>query len=154
MKRNMMKILSVVLLIVIGVAGYFAFGPEDGSGVIEIENAYARVSSPSAKAGAAFFVIKNGTDQDVRLIGAVTQVARMTELHTHKMDQDGVAMMMPVEGGIVVPAGGKAELKRGGDHVMMMGLTTGLSDGDQVDVTLSFENSDDITLTIPVDLNR
>ena len=50
---------------------------------ITIEDAYARSSSPMAKAGAAFMVIQNsGADSD-RLISATSPAAARVELHTH-----------------------------------------------------------------------
>ncbi|MEO1154600.1 MAG: copper chaperone PCu(A)C, partial [Pseudomonadota bacterium] len=41
-----------------------------------------------------------------------------------------------------------------GDHVMFMGLTGPFVDGETVEVTLTFEQAGDITVDIPVDLNR
>ncbi|NCX55288.1 MAG: copper chaperone PCu(A)C [Rhodobacterales bacterium] len=43
-------------------------------------------------------------------------------------------------------------LKRGGDHVMFMGLTRSLEHGDKFELTLTFEHAGDVTLTVPVDL--
>ena len=85
---------------------------------ISVSDAYARASSKSAKAGAAFFVLENSSDSDDRLVGARSEAAKKVELHTHKESADGVMKMMPIEGGIVVPAGGSHALKRGGDHVI------------------------------------
>ena len=45
-------------------------------------------------------------------------------------------------------------LKRGGDHVMFMGLTGPMNDGESVTVTLQFEKAGEITMDIPVDLKR
>ena len=45
-------------------------------------------------------------------------------------------------------------LKRGGDHVMFMGLTQSLHHGDEIAVTLIFERAGSVKLKIPVDLER
>jgi copper(I)-binding protein len=45
-------------------------------------------------------------------------------------------------------------LKRGGDHVMFMGLTRSLEHGDMIDLTLTFENAGQVVLTVPIDLER
>ncbi len=45
-------------------------------------------------------------------------------------------------------------MKRGGDHVMFMGLNVPLEQGGEVQVTLTFEQAGDIVLTIPVDNER
>lgn len=121
---------------------------------ITIEDAYARVSSPNAKVGAIFFEIENTGDVADRLIDAKSEVAARVELHTHKEAEGGVMQMLHVPEGFVVPAEGHHHLKRGGDHVMLMGLHQGLKDGDLVPLTLVFENAGEITLDVAVDLNR
>ena len=121
---------------------------------ISVADAYARASSPSAKAGAAFMVLENSATADDRLLGARSDAAKKVELHTHAESADGVMKMLPIEGGIVVPAGGSHTLKRGGDHVMFMGLTGPFEQGETVTVTLEFEKAGDLVVEIPVDLNR
>lgn len=124
------------------------------AGGIMIDDPYARASTPTSKSGAAFMTIVNHTDTDDRLIAATSPVSERVELHTHLEDANGVMRMVEVKDGIAVPAGGKAMLMRGGDHVMFMGLTQSLNDGDVVEVTLTFEQAGDMTVEIPVDLNR
>lgn len=121
---------------------------------IVIQDPYARASSPTAKSGAAFMTIMNHADSDDRLIAASTGIAKKIELHTHKEDANGVMSMIHVEEGFVVPAGDMHQLKRGGDHVMLMGLTQSLKHGDIVSITLTFENAGEVTVEIPVDLER
>ncbi|MEM8740030.1 MAG: copper chaperone PCu(A)C [Pseudomonadota bacterium] len=119
-----------------------------------ISDAYARSSSPVAKSGAAFMVIENtGTTAD-RLIAAKTDAAVRAELHTHKDAGNGVMQMLAVEDGFEIPAGGKHRLARGGDHVMLMGLTAPMAQDDLISMTLVFENAGEIVLEIPVDLER
>ena len=126
---------------------------EEGEG-IAIEHSYARANGTSARAGAAFLVIKNFSDEGDLLIGAKTDVSNIAELHTHKMDANGMTTMGPVEGGLAVPGHSQVELKRGGNHVMMMGLTQPLNQGDVVTLTLIFEKAGEITVQVPVDLKR
>ena len=76
------------------------------------------------------------------------------ELHTHIDDGNGTMQMREVEDGFVIPAGGAHVLGRGGDHVMFMGLTRSLKDGDTVTVTFTFEKAGDMTVEIPIDLDR
>lgn len=121
---------------------------------IEIKDAYARAAMANAKAGAAFMHIVNTGSEDDRLIGASSDIAKKTELHTHIDAGDGIMKMVEVEEGFPVPAGGMHMLKRGGDHVMFMGLTGPMNDGESVVVTLTFEKAGDMTVEIPVDLKR
>lgn len=122
--------------------------------MIMVHDAYARASSPKAKSGAAFMVLMNKGPEDDRLVAAATDRAKRVELHTHKENAEGVMQMLEIEGGIVVPAGGKHVLARGGDHVMLMGLTQGLVQGDMVTLNLTFEKAGDVEITVPVDLTR
>ncbi|MEX0307923.1 MAG: copper chaperone PCu(A)C [Ruegeria sp.] len=121
---------------------------------IVVDDAYARSSGKSAKAGAAFMMIENHSDTDDRLIGATSDVAGRVELHTHKIDENGVAKMMQVEEGFSIPAGETHMLKRGGDHVMFMGLKAPFEQGATVPVTLIFEQAGEVVIEIPVDLER
>lgn len=124
------------------------------AGDIMVKDPYARSSTPSSVTGAAFLVLMNGGDTDDRLIAASTDVAKRVELHTHKEDANGVMKMMEVEEGFVVPAGGMHALKRGGDHIMLMGLTRPLEQGEEISVTLTFEKAGEIEVMIPVDRER
>lgn len=121
---------------------------------IKISDAYARVSGPSAKSGAAFMIIENAAAADDRLIAATSEVAAKVELHTHTEDAAGVMQMVHVPEGFVIPAQGQHALARGGDHVMLMGLTGPLAQGDSFKLTLTFQNAGSITLDVPVDLTR
>lgn len=121
---------------------------------ITVEDAYARSASPMAKSGAAFMILHNAGATDDRLVSAASDAAMRVELHTHKATGDGVMQMMQVEDGFVVPAGGTHALARGGDHVMLMGLAQPMRQGDTITVTLTFETAGEITVEIPVDLER
>ena len=121
---------------------------------ITIEDAYARSMGGIGASGAVFFDIKNaGTEAD-RLVSAASDVAKMVELHTHKQDAAGVMQMIAVPEGFEVPAGADHLLARGGDHVMLMGLTRELADGDMVALTLPFEKAGEVTVDVPVDNKR
>lgn len=126
-----------------------AFGAD-----IVVKDAYARASSPVAKTGAAFMVFENTGDTDDQLIDARSNVSKKTELHTHIDAGGGVMQMRRVEGGFAIPAHGTHLLARGGDHVMMMGLTQPLKQGDVVTLTLVFEKAGEMVIDVPVDLER
>jgi len=123
------------------------------AGDIMIHDPYARVSSKSAKSGAAFMAIHNHLLKSDVLISVESTVAKKVELHTHK-EVEGVMKMIKLEDGIVIPGMGHHALKRGGDHVMFMGLTQSLRHGDDIEVTLIFERGGRVKLKIPVDLER
>lgn len=118
---------------------------------MEVHDAYARSSNPAT--GAAFLILHNHGDTDDRLLGVTSEVAARTELHTH-VETDGVMQMIHVEEGFDLPADGEILMERGGKHVMFMGLTEPLEQGDTVSITFQFETAPDLTVEIPVDLDR
>jgi len=118
---------------------------------LHVHGVYARASAAS---GAVFMLIHNNTDQDDRLVSVATDVAKKAELHTHLEGADGVMQMTEIEGGIALPAGEMHEFARGGDHVMLMGLTRKLQDGDSFDLILTFEKAGAMTVSVTVDNAR
>ena len=121
---------------------------------ISIEDPYARASGMMAMAGAAFMQIVNSGDEDDRLVAARSDIAKRVELHTHIENAEGIMQMVEVPEGFPVPAGGTHSLQRGGDHVMFMGLNETMEHGKVISVTLVFEKAGEITVEIPVDLER
>jgi copper(I)-binding protein len=117
---------------------------------LAVRDAYVRASGPMAMSAAAFMVIENHRAIDDRLISARSEAARRVELHTHRQDAQGVMRMVEVPEGFVIPAGGEHALERGGDHVMLMGLTSPLTEGATVRITLVFEVSGELEVEVPV----
>lgn len=120
---------------------------EDG---IRIDAAYARVASPNAASGAVFMTIVNRATAEDRLIAAESGVAQKVELHTHSMTAEGVMQMLHVTEGFAVPAARNHALERGGDHVMLLGLTRPLAAGDAFSLTLTFERAGKIVVIVQV----
>ena len=56
--------------------------------------------------------------------------------------------------GFTIPGNGTHALARGGDHVMMMGLTADLVDGDVITLTLTFRDAGVVTVQAVVDNAR
>lgn len=102
---------------------------------MHINDAYARSTNP--KTAAVFLQLANHRAVDCTLQGISTDAAERAELHTH-VETDGVMRMTHLEDGISVPAGQVHDMVRGGDHVMLLGLTNPLSQGDSLTLTFDF----------------
>jgi hypothetical protein len=100
---------------------------------------------------AAYMTLVNGSDTADALVSAATDAAEVVELHTVIMEEN-VMRMRPVEQ-IDVPANGETELRPGGFHIMLIGLQRDLNEGDTVNLTLTFANAGDVTLSAPVQVN-
>ena len=137
MKRIFVLLLSAALLL-------SACGAKEG---IEIRNAWARTSTQGMNS-AVYFVIQNHNTEADELIGAASSVADAVEIHESKMEGD-VMMMNRVESVALEPST-KVEFKPGGYHVMLIGLKQDIKAGDEIEFTLQFKNSPDITMKATV----
>lgn len=117
-----------------------------GGGEIVVSD--ARVPVPAGANGAAYMTLTNDGDTDDQLVGVTSDVAEAVELHQSAM-QDGSMSMQQVDG-IDLPAGGAAVLEPGGFHVMLVGVTAELAEGDTVDLTLEFANAGERTVSAEV----
>jgi copper(I)-binding protein len=124
------------------------------AGDITVNDAYFRTASPMAKSGAAFMEIINTSDSDDQLIAVSSDIAKKVQLHTNIKSADGIMQMQHVPEGLTIPANDHTILARGGDHVMFMGLGGPVENGQTVTVTLTFRNSGDMVIEIPVDSER
>ena len=58
--------------------------------------------------------------------------------------------MRELKNGITIPAGGSVALKPTGNHLMFVDLSSPLSVGDTVPVTLTFEKAGTMQVDLPV----
>ena len=125
-----------------------------GAEAITVDDAYARASSKLAKSAAAFMQIKNMSSTQDRLLSVRSDFAKRVELHTHVKSEDGVMKMRRVDGGLALAGNGNLILERGGDHIMFMGLSQPINDGDTIQLVLIFENEGSFEIEIPVHLKE
>jgi periplasmic copper chaperone A len=142
--NSVMAAAAVVLSLACGAA---AADAHDG---VLITDPMIRISTPGAKTGAGFFTIDNHSDHAERLLSVSTALAERAELHTNKVDVNGMMRMLPVPGGIAIDPLATHALESGGDHIMFLGLKQPLNAGDQVEVTLTFEHAGVVTVSMPV----
>lgn len=104
---------------------------------VVVESAYIREAPPGQQVTAAFMRLHNRGEQDCVLTGVATPVAGSAEIHDHS-HENGVVRMRPVRG-IALPAGVSLELKPGGYHAMLFGVTEKLSDSERYPLTIYFD---------------
>ncbi|MBF6624545.1 MAG: copper chaperone PCu(A)C [Pseudomonas stutzeri] len=116
-----------------------------------VSGAWSRAMPPSAPTGAVYFTLNNPGDQPERLIGAQTARAGKTELHTHV--HEGDIMRMQQIDSVEIPAGGDAEFKPGGNHVMLFKLNEPLTAGEHFPLTLIFEHAGEVIVDVVIQDN-
>lgn len=145
-----MKRATLAIALSASLAGCFslsawAAGAADSVTVID---PYVRLAPPGAMATAAFMVLKNNGDKDVKLIKADNTATKITELHTH-LNEGGVMKMRPVPA-IDIKAKGEAVLQPSGLHVMLIDIKAPLKEGDKVAITLGFDDGSSKRIDAPI----
>ncbi|RZT64474.1 copper chaperone PCu(A)C [Leucobacter luti] len=106
-----------------------------------------------AKAGdgmtGVFGSLTNSGDSDLTLTSVASPAAAMVELH-ETVVSGGSSVMREVDGGFVIPAGGSFELEPGGNHIMFMDLPKPLLAGDEVELTLTFDDGSTVETSVLV----
>lgn len=117
-------------------------------GDLKIMHPMAFETPKMAKTGAGFLMITNTGDTDDVLLEVRADFPKV-EIHTTE-ETDGVAKMMHVET-LPIPAGESVKLAPGGYHVMFMGLSSQLEEGQKIAATLVFENAGEVEVTFNVE---
>ncbi len=115
---------------------------------IGVTDPYARAVPPGQPNSAVFMSLTNRSSKDRALVGAESSAAKVVELHTH-VNEGGMMRMRRVER-IDLPAGQSVALKPGGLHVMLIGLKQNMAAGDEVDLTLIYDDGDKAMIKAPV----
>ncbi len=145
MRRYQQFVTWIGLLVFLVACG----GGESGEGgSISVTDAWARTSPMANSMGAVYMTLVNDGRSDDELLSVRSDVAMMTEIH-QTSESGGMMQMSPVQG-IVVPGNGQAELKPGGYHIMLMGVTEPLQAGQQIELTLRFAQAGEVTVTAEV----
>ncbi len=120
---------------------------------IKVEHAWVQALPPVAEATAAYMKIRNLGQAPLKLIGASSPIAtRIEPMITTKQVRNGQEILgMEAVAELEIPPGGTLELKPGGNHLMIMGLTSHPKEGERVKLTVRFAPGDQrLDLEIPV----
>jgi copper(I)-binding protein len=119
-------------------------------GDIVVEQAWARATTPSAKIGATYLVLKNTGSQPDRVLSMEAPVA--SHAVAHQTRQEGDVSRMSEADPLSIPPGGALKMKPGGMHIMLMELNSGLKVGQQFPLTITFEKAG--TIEVPVKVGK
>ncbi|MFK5984069.1 MAG: copper chaperone PCu(A)C [Pseudomonadota bacterium] len=115
---------------------------------VAIEKPYVRAMPPGQPNSASFMQLHNSSATAYTLVSVKSDVAEIVELHTH-IHKDGMMQMRKVEK-IDIPANGSTTLKPGGLHIMLIKLNATLKVGQQVKLSLKFNDGSTKDITAPV----
>ena len=115
---------------------------------IQVNDAWSRATTPSARTGAIYMVFKNEGKTDV-LLEAESDAAMRTEIHKTSMDEDGMMSMDHMDE-VPLPKGVEVAFAPGGYHIMLMGLKGQLKPGYEIPLTLTFKNAGQRSVRVPI----
>ncbi len=133
---------------VVAIAAFVTCSAVFAGSAIMVSDPYVRAVPPGQPNSGAFMTLMNNGDAARSLVEARSPAAKVVELHTHVMEE-GVMKMRRIDK-IDIPAQGSTALEPGGLHVMMIGLTQDLKEGDKVSMTLVFANGEEQQVEAPV----
>ncbi|HUP98764.1 MAG TPA: copper chaperone PCu(A)C [Usitatibacter sp.] len=106
------------------------------SAEVTVKDAWVRGMVAAQKSTGAFLTLTSS--EDAKLVAVSSAVAKSTEIHHSEMSNN--VMHMHAVDAIVLPAGKAVELKPGGHHLMLMGVSKPVKEGDKVPLTLTIED--------------
>jgi len=120
---------------------------------LKIEKAWIQAVPEVSDATAAYMRITNLSASPLRLTDAYSPVATTVEpMITTRKAHDGQEIMgMQSVKELLIPPGSSLELKPGGDHLMIMGLSVHPKEGDLIKLTIRFAPGEQkFDLEVPV----
>ena len=108
----------------------------------------AKETTATARTSAGYFTVTNNGDTADSLIGVEADFPRVM-MHTTVV-QDGVASMMHTDAVILEP-GQTVTFEPGGLHIMFMGLSEPMTEGEEIPATLIFENAGRLDIVFNVE---
>jgi periplasmic copper chaperone A len=105
-------------------------------GTVTATDAWVRATVPAQKSTGAFVTLRS--TEEARVVAVATPAAASVEIHASEQHQ-GVMHMHAIDE-LPLPAGKAVELKPGGFHIMLLGLTRALAAGERVPLTFTIED--------------
>jgi copper(I)-binding protein len=118
---------------------------DTGTDLVVFEDGWAKATE--GEMSGVFGTIRNPGDTELHLTGVTGQVGGTTELHETVPGASG-PMMQEKEDGFAIPAGGELVLEPGGNHIMLMDLDQPITTGQQITITLQFDDTAEQDITV------
>jgi len=118
---------------------------------VSVSEGWVRPAPEGRAMTAAYLTVRTTDGSPDALLSVSSDAAANVELH-ETIDDDGVMKMRPVARIALGETG--AVLEPGGYHVMLIGVSEPLAEGDVVTFDLEFEKAGRITTTLPVSASK
>jgi copper(I)-binding protein len=143
--RMLIELLAALLLTFAALLAISQMAKANG---IEVLEPYARATIGSTKTGVVYLKLVNRTADADRLRALSTDIADRAALHVHGMKNDVVTM--DEIACLEIAGGAEIEFAPGGLHVMLIGLSQPMHEGDTFPLRLTFDRAGEISVDVPV----
>ena len=143
------SIFLIVTAVILSLAVSPASAADVALGALKLSAPWARATPKGAKVGGGYLKITNTGAEADRLIGGSTSIADKVEVHEMSMS-NGVMKMREQPTGLEIKPGQTIELKPGGFHLMIVGLKKPLTQGEHLNVTLTFAKAGKVDVDFAV----
>lgn len=119
------------------------------AGPIQIEQPWSRATPAGTTVAGGYVKLTNTGKEADRLIGGTFARAKSVEVHIMTSEM-GIMKMRHMTEGLDLSPGVPVELKPGGVHLMLLGLSEGLKPGETVKGTLTFEKAGSVDVEFAI----
>lgn len=106
--------------------------------VVEVTDAFCRPTQAGRAVTGCYMTLT--ASRNDRLVSAAFAGAERVEIH-EMTTTDGMMRMAELPDGLPLPAGEAVQLKPGSNHIMLLGLTQPLAEGERLSMSLTFEQA-------------
>lgn len=118
-----------------------------GAVTVKADDAMCRPTANGRDMTGCYVTLKASGDD--RLMSVAAPDAATAQIHEMKTE-NGMMRMAEIQGGLALPSGQDVKLAPGGNHIMLMGLSRPLVEGESVSMTLGFEKAEPVTVVARV----
>jgi copper(I)-binding protein len=115
---------------------------------IIVTDAWIKNLPPTVPMRAGYMKLENTSAKSLSIVAVESDIFMHIDIH-ETVEKNGMMSMQPVPA-LPIPAGKAVELAPGGIHLMMMKPKETLKPGDQVSITLKFDDDSTQTLQMTV----
>ena len=137
---------SLLLLLVLIVFSSVTSAVDFQIGPIHIKDPFSSVLPPISKNGAVYLTLTNHGHHSDQIVGAATPIAERVEIHTHRME-DGMMKMRKVDE-VELPPDQEVIFAPGGNHIMLIGLSQVLKEGEHFPLILHLEKAGHVMVKV------
>lgn len=122
-------------------------GKKGEASTVQVSGALCRPTPVGRQTTGCYLTLVSASGD--RLASVASSAAGRAQIHESRMESN-MMMMQELKDGLPLPAGQSVELKPGGNHIMLLGVSEPLKTGDTVPLTLTFASAAPVEVTATV----